>query len=55
MEKKIEKIFGIYDKIASELISLNTDFYRERDYWSSGSNTLTVSRFHVLLRTISLT
>ena len=30
MEKKIEKIFGIFDKIVSELISLNTDFYRER-------------------------
>ena len=40
MEKKIEKIFCVFVKISFELILLNTHFYGEREYLTSGANTL---------------
>ena len=43
MQKKIKKIFFDLDIIAFELLSLNTCFYCQREYWSSGVNMLTNS------------
>ena len=40
MAKKIEKIFWVLEQISFELISLNSHFYRETEYLSSGGNTL---------------
>ena len=40
MEKKIEKIFWVLEQISFELMSLNTHFYGETEYLSSGGNTL---------------
>ena len=41
MQKKVENIFFDIEIIAFELFALNTRFYWEREYFSSGVNMLT--------------
>ena len=40
MQKKNKQIFFDFQKIAFELVALNTRFYKEREYLPSGVNKL---------------